>query len=183
MNRHAQRGITLVVSLIMLIVLTLLVVSAIRFGNINLKIANNAQVEAEAAAAAQVAIEKQIENIVAATAISATKIADVPAQVMTVSTGGRSYSNINVSKPACILNSNVVSTELDPTIPSDRACFGGGNQDLILDKDGKPIPQPTECKNQQWDIAAGVNDATSGAQITMVQGISLRVPSQTHCPD
>ena len=35
---RAQSGMTLVVSLIMLIVLTLLVVSAIRFGNINLKI-------------------------------------------------------------------------------------------------------------------------------------------------
>ena len=52
MSARRQKGMTLVVALVMLVVLTLLVVSAIRFGNINLRIAGNAQSEAEATSAA-----------------------------------------------------------------------------------------------------------------------------------
>ena len=83
--RRVQAGMTLVVSLIMLIVLTLLVVSAIRFGNINLKITGNAQTQAESAAAAQVAIEQVIGAAVAGSSLSAMITATA-----SVSTGGAS---------------------------------------------------------------------------------------------
>ena len=43
MNRRSQFGVTLVIALVMLIILSLLVVSAIRFGNINLRITGNVQ--------------------------------------------------------------------------------------------------------------------------------------------
>ncbi|WER46412.1 PilX N-terminal domain-containing pilus assembly protein [Cupriavidus sp. WKF15] len=57
-NQH--RGISLVVGLVMLIVLTLLVVSAVRMSNSSLRIVGNQQARAEASAAAQQAIEKVI---------------------------------------------------------------------------------------------------------------------------
>lgn len=56
-NFIRQQGLTLVVSMIMLVVLTLLVVSAIRFSNTNLKTVANMQYKNETAAAAQQAIE------------------------------------------------------------------------------------------------------------------------------
>ena len=83
-NPHRQSGITLVVSLIMLVVLTLLVVSAIRFGNINLRIAGNAQTEAEASAATQVALEQMLQEI--NTTEKVDTIAAKPAVI--ISTGG-----------------------------------------------------------------------------------------------
>ncbi|MBC3870495.1 pilus assembly PilX family protein [Undibacterium oligocarboniphilum] len=58
-----QRGATFLVSLVMLIVLTLLVVSAIRMGNANLKTVGNMQAKNEAAAAAQQAIETIMSNL------------------------------------------------------------------------------------------------------------------------
>lgn len=58
-----QRGITLLVSLIMLVVLTLMVVSAIRMSNSNLKTVGNMQIKNEATAAAQQAIEMIIGNV------------------------------------------------------------------------------------------------------------------------
>lgn len=57
-----QRGSTLVVGLVMLVVLSLLVISAIRSGNINLRIAGNTQIQEEAQAATQQAIEEKISN-------------------------------------------------------------------------------------------------------------------------
>ncbi|MEJ6022719.1 pilus assembly PilX family protein [Ramlibacter sp. PS4R-6] len=176
-SRNRQAGITLVVSLIMLIVLTLLVVSAIRFGNINLKIAGNAQTQAEAEAATQVALEQTVELMKAAT-----KVDSVTAQpALQISTGGATYK-INVSKPSCTLSNNVVSTQLNKDKAEDRACYGNIDQECIFDKDGKCIPQPTECKDQTWEISAAVTADTAGNSMTMVQGVSLRVSSEVACP-
>ena len=173
--RHAQRGITLVMSLIMLIVLTLLVVSAIRFGNINLKIAGNAQVEAEASAATQVAIERVILQMSAATNINT-----IQAQDIVVSTGGASYT-VNVQAPACNLTRNIVTTELDPGNVNDRPCFENPDPDLITTHLGKGVTRPTACKDQQWDVAASYTDASSGAKVSMLQGLSVRVGAQVQC--
>ncbi|CAG9184945.1 hypothetical protein LMG23992_05385 [Cupriavidus laharis] len=59
---NQYRGISLVVGLVMLIVLTLLVVSAVRMSNSSLRIVGNQQARAEASAAAQQAIEKVISS-------------------------------------------------------------------------------------------------------------------------
>ena len=58
-----QRGATLVVGLVMLLVLTLLVVSSIRMSNTNLKVVGNMQVKGEAVAAAQQAIETLLSDV------------------------------------------------------------------------------------------------------------------------
>lgn len=175
--RHRERGITLVVSLIMLVVLTLIVVSAIQFGNISLKISGNAQAEAEATAATQVAIEKMMKEINAAT-----KIDLVPAQpAMQVSTGGATYT-VKVEKPACVLTSNIVTTELDPSKADDLPCYEGDPNEKLFDVNGKVIGQPTACKNQQWEIAASVDDAATGAKVSMLQGVAVRVEAKVGCP-
>ena len=178
MRKRPQSGITLVVSLIMLIVLTLLVVSAIRFGNINLRIANNAQSQAEGEAATQAAVEKTIELIKAYP-----KLDSVPAQpALQVSTGGGTYT-VAVSKPVCNLSVNVPTTTLDPAKTEDRACFSGGNTDPIFGPDGKPIPQPSECKDQNWEIQATLDPAKAqGVSMTIAQGVSVRVGSEVQCP-
>lgn len=176
-GRRHQTGITLVVSLIMLIVLTLLVVSAIRFGNINLKISGNAQTEAEATAATQVAIEKTLQQVAAADKIDT--IAAQPALV--VSTGGASYT-VNVDKPKCILSNAIKNSELDPSKAADRACFGTDDVDKLVSSDGSLLAPPTSCKSQQWDIAAAMADPSSGAQVSMLQGVSLRVSAEVQCP-
>ena len=175
--RRHQAGITLIVSLIMLVVLTLLVASAIRFGNINLKITQNTQAEVEATAAAQVAIERMLKEINDAASIDS--VAAIPNA--TISTGGTTYK-VSVSKPSCILTSFVQSVELNPDNENDRLCYGGGGGEVIFDKDGKPISQPTECKSQTWEVAASVDDtAASGAKLTIVQGVSVRVSVEKTC--
>lgn len=58
-----QRGATLIVGLIMLLVLTLLVVSGIRSSNANLKIVGNMQASNEATAAAQQVLEEVMSDV------------------------------------------------------------------------------------------------------------------------
>jgi Tfp pilus assembly protein PilX len=61
--RAKQRGATLLVGLIMLVLLTLLSVSAINISTVNLHITGNMQAQVEAAAATQQAIEGIIDDI------------------------------------------------------------------------------------------------------------------------
>lgn len=60
---YRQRGTSLLLSLVMLVVLTLLVVSAIRMSNTNLKTVGNMQVKNEAIAASQQAIEQVMSSV------------------------------------------------------------------------------------------------------------------------
>lgn len=174
-SRNHQSGLTLVVSLIMLIVLTLLVVSAIRFGNINLKITGNAQTQAEAAAAAQVAIEQVVQY-----AIGGTNLSAMNATTTTVSTGGKSYA-VAVTKPNCNLTQNVDATTLDPANANDRACFGQTDRDALVTSGNTLTTSPAACKSQMWDLKASVGDASSGAQVTVLQGVALRVSAEVSC--
>lgn len=177
--RPRQRGMTLVVALVMLMVLTLLVVSAIRFGNINLRISGNAQTETEATAAAQVALEEAVRAI-----NSATDIGAIAAKAnYVVSTGGTSYK-VNVSKPACVISRNIATATLNPAVVADRACFGNAGADPILDASGNPVGTASECRDQQWEVSAKVEDAggSSGANLTLLQGVAVRVGAEVQCP-
>jgi Tfp pilus assembly protein PilX len=176
--KRAQAGLTLVVSLIMLVVLTLLVVSAIRFGNINLKIAGNAQTQAEGAAAAQVAIEQTVKAVTDGTQNLSTMV-ETPT---TVSTGGASYK-VTVKKPNCNMTKNVDTATLKPaTNANDRLCFGQTDPDRLINADGTLTSSPSACKDQQWDLSASVGDDSSGTQVTVGQGVSLRVGAEVSCP-
>lgn len=175
--RRRQSGMTLVIALVMLVVLSLLVVSAIRFGNVNLKIAGNVQAETEAAAAAQVAVERTVALMVASPNISA--IAAQP--TLSVSTGGQTYT-VAVSKPTCIFTRNIDNSTLDPTKAADQACFEGNDTERQITATGALSTTPSACKDQQWDVVAAVDDAASGAKVSMLQGVALRVGAEVTCP-
>jgi hypothetical protein len=114
--------------------------------------------------------------------LAADKIDLVPAQpALTVSTGGASYT-VKVAKPNCVLTKNIKNVELDPTNNNDRLCFGTSDVDSLMGADGKLVAAPTSCKGQQWDIAASTDDPISGAQVSMLQGVSVRVSAEVQCP-
>ena len=175
--RNPQRGMTLIVSLIMLVVLTLLVVAAMRFGNLNLKISGNVQSEVEATAAAQVAVEQVIAEVVAGG-----KIDDMATHNVSVSTGAVTYTVV-VSKPVCNSTANIKNSTLNPEVPADQKCIGTWNGPCIVDSTGECVIPPTICKNQQWDIAAAVDDTSrNGARVNVGQGAAMRVNAAVQCP-
>lgn len=97
-GQRRQRGVTLVVGLIFLLVISLLAVSAIRFSSMNLKIAGNAQAQAEATAAAQQAIEQVLNSVANFYApLSARDIA------IDIDNDGDADYDVAVAAPACLL--------------------------------------------------------------------------------
>ena len=179
---QGQRGATLVVSMIMLMVITVLVVYSIRSGNINLRIAGNMQRQGEAMMASQQVIERVIEQIK-----TVDNIALIPAQNVTITNAGASYTvttNAMGAAGSCILSVAVPAGELSDTNPDDQPCFEDlGGKEPMIGADGKPLPgAPSGCKNQTWEVRASINETTFGTQLTQVQGIKLRVPAITACP-
>jgi hypothetical protein len=170
-RKQTQAGATLVVSMIMLIVLTLLVVSAIRSSTTNLRIAGNMQVQGEVTAAAQQAVEQVLDSDFTATS---------NAQAITVSMGAVSYT-VNVTKPTCSNTEPVARDELKKTDANDQLCFGDGDLLPVLDSDGKQIVTAAKCNKQVWEVQADVTDSNSGAKTSVVQGIAKRTYLPTDC--
>lgn len=170
-----QRGATLIISLIMLVVVTVLVLYSIRAGNTNLRIAGNMQVQAEAYAATEIGIEKTIEQIKATDLISM-----IPSQTIPVTLNGLQYNVVAAAPGKCLMEVTVLNESLKDT-PEDRPCIAEVGGDFMLDDKGKPISKPSECKNQLWELRADVTEAMSGAKLSQVQGLTIRVPATVNC--
>jgi len=178
-TQHAnsgERGFVLVISLVMLVILTLLVVSAIRSGNSNLRVAGNMQVKEEGIAAAQQATEQVISVNFTAAPVAQTINIDV-------NKDGTNDYVVNVQKPACTATKPLLNADLDATKPADQPCLGSGTaQNTGLMTAGAPVATGTSwCNQQKWDVEARVNDATTGVALTAHQGISMRTPAGTEC--
>ncbi len=93
---RTQDGASLLVSLVMLVVLTLLAVSAIRLGNTNLKIVSNTQARNEATAAAQQAIEKVMGNLINFTVPAAQTV------TVDINNDGVADYTVNTAAPVCL---------------------------------------------------------------------------------
>ena len=171
--KYKQRGSTLVVALIMLIVLTLLVISAIRSSSTNLRIAGNMQMKEEAVAAAQQTLEQTISyNFTASPAASAVNV--------DINNDGTADYAVNVAVPTCL-----GSTALDNTTPNLPAvCLSSGSATNtgIMSVSGVTITTGQSwCYAQQWEVSASAVSASTGATATVHQGVSLNVPAGTGC--
>lgn len=176
--RHTQKGATLLVGMIMLVVLTLLVVFAIRSGNTNLKIAGNMQSQTEASAATQ----QLIEQVVAQIALPNTDISLIPAQKVTVSIGNSSYNvSVTAMKNQCIFSTPVLNSSLSTSNPNDVPCFETTDEDKAITASGNLTTKPSACSTQQWEIDVKATDNLSGVEVNQIQGVSVRVPSTTSC--
>jgi Tfp pilus assembly protein PilX len=174
--KSIQKGATLVVSLIMLVILTLLVVSAIRSSNSNLRIAGNMQMLSEVSAAAQQAIEQVISSNFTAAPVATTVSVDV-------NNDGFAVYSVTVPTPTCNSTKALTNADLDVTNSLDQACMGSGTPQNtgIINSSGVSGTAQTWCSKQQWDVQANVTDSRSGAKVTQHQGVSLRVPVGTAC--
>jgi cell division protein FtsI/penicillin-binding protein 2 len=176
LKKHQEKGAVLLVSMIMLLVLTLLVVFAIRSGNTNLRIAGNMQSQAEASAAAQQVIEQVIEQIKVTD-----NIGSILAQTVPVSIAGATYNVMTTPMNKCLMEVPILNADLNPSVAEDVSCFENPDTDQAIKADGTMTTKPSACKNQLWEIQADVTDGTSGAKVTQVQGLAVRAPATMTC--
>jgi len=191
-----QRGATLIVSLIMLLLITVLAISSFTLGKGNLQIVGNMQQRQQAFAAAQSAV---------AMVISTTQFTATPTDAITNPCGGATpcvSSNVTVDcngpNTTCVdVNGDGVAdvnvgltvacdsiqpiplTALDFTNPNDAGCLIGASQNTGI---AGASNQNSMCSNSVWDVQASATDAVSGTNSVIDQGVAVRVPSSALCP-
>lgn len=150
--RGRERGATLLVVLVMLVMITLFVVSMIRLSSTNLKVVGNMQAQRALESAAQQAVEERISTITffnEAIAGTGTWAGGVTSVDQTVN----AYT-VAIAKPTCVYSAPAEGYSATSTIS----------------------PEDT-----YWEIQASSTDSFTGARVTLVQGVKMRLPAG-NCP-
>ncbi len=144
--KTTQRGATLIIGLIMMVLITLIVLSAFTLSSTNAKSVGNMQVRDEAIAAANQAIEQVISaDFTAAPAAESINVDINKDDVI-------DYS-VALAKPVCVRAiAAVTSVGCDTEHP--ELCTGS-------------------TWHSEWDINATVTDASSGARVNIRQGVRV----------
>lgn len=143
-SARAQRGATLVVGLVMLLVFTLLVSSAFNLSSTNLKVVDNLQVREESIAAANAAIEQVLGTSFVGSG------AQTIAVTLSNNSSGRQYS-VQLQAPVCIkatLGQNVSPSSVNLSLPGSTW-------------------------NTVWQLTADVDDPLSGGLARVRTGVRV----------
>jgi len=146
-----QRGATLVISLVFLVVLTLLAISGINTGIISLRTANNAQISLEAQMAAQQQVELVLNSMTSFTTVAA---ADTTTNVDMNGDGTNDYAVV-IKPPRCL---SIAAA------PGYSYAFAG-----------------SAPKDTVWEVIATASDTVFGSSVTMRQGVKVRLPVDAVC--
>jgi Tfp pilus assembly protein PilX len=182
-----QRGMTLFVALILLVLMTLFAVSSFNLGKSSLQVVGNMQARNQALAAAQGTLEE---------AISATWFATTPANALSapclgtantrcVDVNGDGVNDITVRlspAPACLAVRTVQNATLNLALSIDAGCSTGVAQTFGI---VGTATADSLCADTMWELTATAADNITQARATVVQGLTLRVSkdnSATNCP-
>lgn len=172
--RQRERGITLVVALVMLLALSLLAVWGYNSSTANMRIVGNTQARQETLAAAQAAVEKTISS-----PLFVQHAADVAASPVPVDLDGDGAADLDARlnpQPACYRVRVIKVNELDPGSPADLNCMGSSSaQNSGIEIEGAAPPTGDSlCADSEWNVRAEVTDARSNAHVAVNQGIGIR---------
>lgn len=172
-TQHAQRGVTLIVALIMLTALGLLAGWAVKSGTANLRIVNNMQARQEAFSVAQAAIESTISS-----ANFSQNPAAVAANPIHVDLDGDREPDMTATltpAPTCYRWRAIKTAELDPALAADSACLGSSSANTAgLDNGASTTGGDSLCADSEWNVRAEVVDAVSNATVRINQGVAMR---------
>ena len=160
--QRLQRGTTLLIALIFLVILTLFAVSGMNTGVINLRTANNAQLILEAESAAQAQIEALLNSV-------------TPYVTGVLGTATTTYASATGT-----------------VYPSDATCGGSAPCFRVTTQPPiclSIVPAPgysyefaaSAPKDTVWQVSAEAQDGTFGAKASSRQGVKIRLPVNAVC--
>ena len=190
-----QRGITLIISLIMLVLLTIMALTSFNIGKSSLQVVDNAQQQAQVLNAAQTMLNQVVstptfteapgnvlDNSNCPPALSA------PANSRCVDLYGDGKTVIVVAmrrpSPKCLQATPIAASTLNLSNPKseDWGCTVRTRQDYGIEgvESGDSL-----CSNSLWELNAEARESVSNAKAIVTQGVSMRVSTdavETACP-
>lgn len=176
-HRHPsrERGITLMVTLIFLIIMSMFAINAFNGSSGNMRIVGNMQSRQESMAAAQQAIEQTISS--SAFSSNPAGVAANPVAVDIDGDGTPDYTAQLTPQPRCYRAKAIKTTELNPALAADIGCLRSG----VVQNSGLDSPDAASeagnslCANSEWNIRAQVTDTRTSARVAINQGVAVRV--------
>lgn len=181
MTHAMQRGATLFVTLIMLVVISLFLVSAMNTANTNLRVVGNMQARSEAISVAQEALETVLStptfissptNAVASPCGSANTLCKDINLDDTTSTGSALYTTVLDPVPSCVTVKPIKNSELNLAISEDLGCAAGQAQQFGV---SGAVTGDSLCSSTVWEVTAKTTDVSTGATVTISQGVGVRI--------
>ena len=166
-----QRGATLLISLIMLVVLTLFAITAIRTGNIGLKIVGNQQAAKLMEAAAAQAVEQVVSNLGNFDSATLVSPATTVAQSVCVNPSAGhvpAVLPVNATTPGACQSGTRVDVQPVRCISAKRQTGGS-------------LTQALSTYENTWEVVATVTDSLTGAKATYHLGVMIRMLANS-CP-
>lgn len=192
-RRARQRGMTLVIGLIMLVMISLAAVATYQMSKTGLEIVGNMQFENEAVASANAAIQE---------ALSTTRLYESPNTLFLQPCGQQNrlcYDltgdtqpdlTVDVVPPSCVRARILIAEDLDldtlnpdTNLPVDFGCLSG-DQQTTWAIGGVPTGL-TLCAESIWTIEARAAEIVSNANVTVTMGAQILVHRNavdTSCP-
>ena len=155
-----QRGVTLVVGLIMLVLITLMVTTAFTLNMGNLKSVGNMQFRNESIAAANKAIEQMVGTQFP---LGFTTIPPASTFTYDINNDGNADYKVAMAQPVCVQAIQVAGS--------------GGSGGCSGIRGGSLAGCASPNYSTLWDLEATVTDAVSGASVVVRQGIRQEVTS------
>jgi Tfp pilus assembly protein PilX len=177
-TRLRQRGATLIVALIILLLLALLGLGAFHTSINDLKTSGNMQARNEALNAAQETIE---------TVISTRQFVSDPANALTTPCGAANtlctdldgdgvaeYRTRLNPMPSCVSKKVIKVLDLNVATSEDLGCAVGQSQQFgIVGLDASA--GDSLCASTVWQVTAEATSVRSDAKVTVSQGVGLRI--------
>ena len=168
MNNHIpssrQRGVALIVSLIMLLAITLMVVSASNLVQSNLKVVQNMESRDMVRFAAYAALEEAISSgrFTANPESVFDPSCEIPNQKCYDFNGDGTYDvTVRVAAPSCVIVKPRRNSELEVfDSPAQASCF-------------LPPAIYSMCADSVWEFEATATDAVTGAEVVVRQGVGV----------
>ncbi len=179
-----QRGMTLVVALVMLVLITLLAMTTFNLGKSSIQVVNNMQNRDEGIATSRSVLDE---------AMSSTRFFDTPDDALAqpcLNSNHRCF-DLNgdgvidivtaLSAAKCVKVRTIKTYELDYASEEDRNCtVGASSNGLIVGSDkGNSL-----CADSTWEMTATSQDQQVSSEVEVVQGVAMRVATtniETSC--
>lgn len=184
-----QQGFSLFAGLMILVLMTILAISAFRVGINETMVVANAQHRNEAIDAAQ----QVIDMVASSNNFTQNPAAAVPnsnctgggANSWCVDNNADGVNDVKVQlnpEPDCVAASVIPASQLDLTQAADLTCAAGVQQNFGV---VGAVSGDSMCANSTWEISAQANDTATGTTATVAQGINVRIAATdmaTYCP-
>lgn len=184
---RAQRGNSLIIALIILVMITLLAVTNYRISDGSLTVTGNLQHQTAVMTAANSVIQEAISTtrmVQTPTTIFPDPCGAVPnSRCLDLNADGVDDVTVTIDPPPHCIQAKIIPVNaLDLTNEEDRGCLQGVAQTFGIA--GAPSADSL-CADTLFEVTAVATDAVTAAKVTLAEGVAVRTTSddvETACP-